>query len=45
LKNPENVKFQQPSEKVSHIEAKANCETFDMTNGKLDVWNYVNYTL
>jgi hypothetical protein len=44
LKESENVKAQQPSEEVSHIEAEANCETADMTNGKIDLWNYVNYT-
>jgi len=40
----ENVKVHQPSEE-GHIEAKANCETVDMTTGKTDLWNYVNYTL
>jgi hypothetical protein len=44
-KKSENVKVQQLSEEVSHIEAKAKCETADMTNGKTDLWNYVNYTL
>jgi hypothetical protein len=44
-KKSENVKVQQPSEEVSHIEAKANWETVDMANGKIDLWNYVNYTL
>jgi hypothetical protein len=34
-KKIENIKVQQPSEEVSHNEAKANCETVDMTNGKL----------
>jgi len=36
LKESENLKVQQLSEEVSNIEAKANCETVDMTNGKTD---------
>jgi len=39
------IEVQQPSEEVSHIEAKASCETVDITHGKIDLWNYVNYTL
>jgi hypothetical protein len=39
------IKVQQPSEEVSHIEAKASCETAYITNGKINLQNYVNYTL